>query len=122
MMYGKTIVNPETGRTNRVRCWRLNPRAAYEDLKANGVKAFSWKLLSDDQSIQLMEDQEAGDSADTNWSLHIFENALDWALGIRVANFIDLFITHRKALPAPFEVAVNRKGDIFIIGKSGKIY
>lgn len=123
-MFHTTIINPNTGRTNEVRAWAVNPRAVYDKLRSGeflDARDISWALLSDDESIQEMQEEECGDEAVRNFGLSVFENALDWGLGLAVLNFIRMFI-RKKALPKPFEVAVNRSGDVFIIGASGHLY
>lgn len=113
-MFHTTIVNPKTNRTNNVRCWKIEPRQAISELGQLGVKAYSWKLLEEPEAVEDMEAEQYGDQASNNFALSVFENALDWRLGLAVHNFIRGFVKLRK-LPKPFDVAVNHKGDIFIV-------
>ena len=123
-MYHTTIVNPKTKRENRARAWLVNPRAVYDKLKSGEYKDardISWALLGDDESIQDMRAEEYGDAAERNLALSIFENALDWGLGLAVLNYIRAFL-QKKALPKPFEVLATRRGDVFIRSASGRLY
>jgi hypothetical protein len=79
-------------------------------------------LLNDDQAIQTMRDEEYGDCAQCNFAIAIFEQALDWRLGLTVIQVIRSIVKQTKKLPKPFELAVNRKGDIFVLFSSGRIW
>ena len=119
-MYHTTITN----RRNQVRAWPVNPRAVMAKLKSGewqSAKDISFALLDDDESIQEMQNEEYGDSAQSNFALNIFENALDWTLGLAVINMLKACAAKGK-WPKPFSVAVNRAGDVFIIGASEKVY
>lgn len=122
-MFSKTIINPQTNRQNKVNCWNINPREVLRLMREGKIKTardLSWMLLNDDDTIQLMEETDAGDCQNNNFALNVFENALDWGLGIKVLGFIRAF-TQVKKMPKPFVVAANRKGDVFIITQSGQI-
>jgi hypothetical protein len=118
-VFTTTIINPSTGRKNVVKAWNINVPALYADLLAGKVtaKGLSLSLLGDDKSYQLMEQTEHGDSASSNWSLAIFEQALDWSIGLKILNFIIACAKLHKR-PKTFKVAVNKKGDVFIIRSS----
>ena len=121
-MYYTSIRNPKTGRANRVKAWHINPRAVLDEIKAGAeARDISWRLLSDDQSIQELQ-ETAYEEEGSNFGLSIFENALDWSLGLAVVRFIHAFLKYRKCLPAPFSVVATRKGDIFCVGKSGTVF
>lgn len=115
-----TIINPKTDRQNIVRAWLINPREVVNRIKAGQYRSardISLALLSDDESIQLMERTQYGDYSRNNFALSIFENALDWRLGLAVLDLIDACIRQYRRLPKPFYVAVNRSGDVFLINK-----
>ena len=116
-----TITNPETGRQNACRAWFVEPKKVLVDIKAGATaKQISWKLLSDDEAYGEMQATEDGDSARNNFALHIFENALDWGLGLAI---IRLMVQAAKLgkRPKPFYILANRKGDIFYKFCNGKI-
>lgn len=122
-MKTSSIVNPKTGKQNQVKTWNIIPRTILDMMKAGTIKSakdLSWLLLNDDESIQAMQDQMSGDAAESNFALAVFEQALDYALGIHVLSYIRNAVKIGK-LPKPFQVAVNRKGDVFIITASGQI-
>lgn len=121
-MFNTTIVNPTTGRNNTVKGWKVSASALYEDLKAGNVtaKKLSWSLLDDNQSYQAMENSSYGDTQDNNWSLAIFEQGLDWAIGLKILDFI-IAIAKAGKKTRDFEVLVTRKGDVFIRLQSGKL-
>lgn len=83
-----TITNPDTNKSVSVRVWDVDTKAALESIRADGVKAFSWSLLSQKHSVRAMETTESGDSAANNFALNVLENALDWSLGLAVHRFI----------------------------------
>lgn len=122
-MFQTTITNPNTNRINKVYAWTVAPKTFWNDLKTGELtpKQLSWKLLNDDQSIQVMDDSQYGDSACQNFALSVFENALDWSLGLAIVRYCNAMVSQRKTLPKPFTVMVTRKGDVFIKTFSGKI-
>ena len=123
-MYTKTITNPKTGRQCVVRCWEITPRAVLEKFKSKQwqtAKDVSYALLDDDASIQTMRAEDGGNRASNNFALSVFENALDWGLGLAVVRYIDSIIARYHKLPKPFEVVVNRAGDVFIVTATGRI-
>jgi hypothetical protein len=109
-----TIEHPVSKKSTMVRAWDIETKAAAEALKANGVKSFSWGLLSDKGSMRAMRGTDGGDSARNNFALNVLENALDWSLGLAVLNFIRDACAVKKC-PRTFKVAASRKGDVFII-------
>lgn len=116
-MYNKTIINPDTGRNNKVRCWDLSARGIFDTLKANGNSArnLGWAILSDDESLKAMEATQHGDSAASNFALNVFENALDFGLGIAAVNVLRVYKEARGKYPKQFTLACNSKGDIFCL-------
>ena len=121
-MYTRTIQNPKTNRRNAVRCWSIAVRAIAAGLECGNIKSardISWSLLNDDQSIQTMENEMGGDEVSGNFALSVFENALDWQLGVAV---LQVLKAARPRMPKDFEVAVNRAGDVFVIFQSGKVW
>jgi len=119
-MHTLQIVNPGTGRKCSVRAWNIDPHAILEDLKAGrGSREISWTLL--EESTDDMAAEMDGDCSANNFSLSVFENALDLRLGGAVIWFLNLARQHHK-LPKPFQVAVNRAGDVFIIGSTSRVY
>jgi hypothetical protein len=122
-MQTTSIINPNTGKSNKVRVWNIEPRqilAGFKSGEFKSAKDLSWKLLNEKESVKLMEKQLDGDASERNFGLSVFENALDWMLGLKVVTFIEAFLKEKK-LPKPFQVAVNKKGDVFIITASGRI-
>lgn len=118
-----TIVNPKTGRENKVQVWNLTYEQIRDLMRAGKVKTakdLSWILLSDKQAEEKIESELSGDCADNNFGLRVFETGLDWGLGLKVLNFVRMCVNLRKK-PKPFKVAANRKGDCFIITASGRI-
>ena len=112
------------GKARKVYAWEINPRETYNAFKNGKLKSakdLSWALLNDDKSLQVMDSQQYGDNAESNFALSVFENALDWTLGMVVVRFLEVF-TSQKKLPKPFRVFCTRKGDVFIKTNSGRIY
>lgn len=123
-MFQDTITNPKTNRQNKVTGWHIDATEVYNNFKNGTFKTardLSWALLNDDQSIQKMEDEQYGDSGSNNFALRIFEQALDWSLGLTVLQCIDAHIKARKSYPKQFDVLATRKGDVFIRYTSGRI-
>lgn len=119
-----TIVNPKTGRENKVRAWAVQPRELLRLKKAGvwtSMKDLSWLFLNDAASIRAMEKELDGDSASSNFALSIFENALDYGIGMEVCRYIDGCVRASGRYPKPFQVAVSRSGNIFIITASGRV-
>lgn len=122
-MYTDTIKNPKTGRTNKVYRWDVDTNRVGELLKANNgdVRAISWALLNDDQSLNAMEAQQYNDSACNNFALSVFENALDWSLGLKVMSYLRWYRNARNTYPKIVRLACNRNGDVFVLNKTGEI-
>lgn len=117
------IKSPNNGAEFCVRAWDIVPRDILNKFKTGEYKSardLSWALLSDTQSTQLMEDTLDKDSAPSNFALHVFENALDWNLGIVVTRIIKDALK-QKRIPKPFKVAVDRRGDVWTIHPSGTV-
>lgn len=119
-----TIDNPKTGRQNKVRSWDIEPRkvfAFFREDENRSARDLSFLLLGDDKAMSTMEREAGGEDSRSNFALSMFENALDWRLGLAVVNYLKGFAV-RGRMPKPFQVACNRGGDVFIIGASGKLY
>lgn len=118
-----TITNPKTNRSCKVQAWNIDPRdvvAKFRDGTYKSAKDLSWALLSDRKSVAKMGREEGGDSGANNFALRVFETGLDWSLGLRVLQLIESS-ARRKCIPKPFQVAANRKGDVFVITHSGQV-
>lgn len=118
------ITNPNTDQIEKVIAWDINPREVitkFSNKEYTSVKDLSWELLGDTESTKLMVNEQYGDTTQSNFNLHILENALDWVLGTRVIKFIQSAVKEGK-IPKPFKVATNRKGKVFIIGATGRVY
>ena len=118
-MHTQTIINPKTNRKNTVRCWNIETRKVIDILRNGDIKDISWALLSDSESVTMMQETQHEDSGRTNFALNIFENALDWRLGIAVVNVLKGIKTLTGKYPSKITIAANRNGDIFYIGKNG---
>lgn len=122
-MRSSIIINPKTGKKNRVVIWQIDARnilAMKREGRFQTPRQLSWLLLNDRSAIAKMEDEIEGESPNCNFALRIFETALDWSLGLTVLNFI-LQCVRAKKMPKPFQVAANHRGDVFIITASGRI-
>jgi hypothetical protein len=114
------FVNPRTARENKVRLFRVAPREIVRRVRTKELltaRDISFFVMSQ-ESID--EGDEEGDSTETNFALSVFENALDWTIGLAVLEYLRQARSGRK-LPKPFEVLVNRSGDVFLRTFSGKI-
>ena len=121
-MYTTTITNPTTNRQNKVKVWEIETKLALQIVKSDGVKGLSWHLLSEKEAIATMEQTAHGDSANNNFALNIFENALDWGLGLKVVAYLQAYAnTYPGKQPKIVRVAANRKGDCFILSKDLQI-
>ena len=115
-----TITNPKTGRETRVRAWRVEPRRLLAQLKEGGsARDLGITILGDAESLEAMEATLGGDQASNNFALSIFENALDWRLGLAA---LDWMLACRPRMSKPFQVACNRSGDVFVIRPSGGVW
>ena len=122
-MYTKSFTNPKTNRVNSMKCWDLDTKSVANVMSAAGgnVKAISWAMLNDEASVQAMEDTQHGDSAANNWALNVFENALDWGLGLAVVGYLRMYKEQFGKFPRRFTIAANRNGDVFCVQKSGNL-
>lgn len=121
-MHIETIVNPTTNRPNRMRVWTIRGRSIIDALLSENpptAKDVSWSLLSDDGAYQELVETQDGDTSETNFALSIFEDALDWTLGLAVIGFIRDCVKEYKRYPRTFRVAVNHRGQVFILYRSG---
>lgn len=119
-MYSTSIVNPKTGRSNQVKAWDVSPKNVLAEMKSGRIKTardLSWALLNDTESVKAMESTMERDSVKSgNFALSVFENALDWSLGLQLLAAIRAFVKAGK-LPKVLTVAVNAKGDVFVLYK-----
>lgn len=120
-MYHTAIVNPKTNKKNVVRVFSIETNEAVKILNKDGVKALSWELLNQPESVSDMEKELYGDHSTTNFALSVFENALDFQLGLTVFHYIKAVRAQYGKSPKIVRIAVNRKGDTFIISKNGEI-
>lgn len=120
-MHIETVKNPVTGRDNRMKVWTIRGRTIVDALLSDNpptAKDISWSLLSDDGCYEEMLATEYGDTSESNFALSIFEDALDWTLGLAVIGFVRDCIQEWKKYPKTFDVLVNHKGQVFIRYKS----
>lgn len=118
------IKSPKSNRTITVRAWDIDPRAVLASFKSGELKSardLSWKLLNEKGSVAAMGREMDGEAASSNFALSVFENALDWSLGLKVLAHIRGAVAVKR-MPKPFKVAASRGGDVFIIGASGTVY
>ena len=118
------IISPKTNRPVSVRAWRIEPRDVLARFKSGEYKTaqdLSYALLNQSRSVMDMSEGLDGDSAQTNFALCVFDNALDWTLGLAVLNLIRACRKQHNRLPKPFRIAASRAGDVFLIAASGKV-
>jgi hypothetical protein len=121
-MYTTTITNPTTGRKNVIRVFPIATKEAVHIANEKGVKALSWELLDQPESLDAMAAEMGGESARSNFALNVFESALDWGLGMTVVRYIKYYSQlYPGKQPKEVRAAVNRKGDVFIIDKNNRI-
>lgn len=117
-----TIQNPKTSRQIRVRAWDVDTKATLHKFATGEFETardLSWALLNDDQAILAVEETQYGDAAENNFGLSIFENALDWTLGLAAIRYMQSAPKGKRV--KPFTVACSRKGDVYIITNSGQV-
>lgn len=116
------IQNPETGKKISVIPFQVNPREILMEVKkGSGAREISCMLLSQKSPEKAMVKSLYGDCANNNFAIRIFEEALDWTLGLKVLQIIQATIKTYKKIPKPFILFLSRKGDIFLQYISGKI-
>jgi hypothetical protein len=121
-MYTTTITNPTTGRKNVIRVFPIETREAVHIANEKGVKALSWELLDQPESLDTMNAEMGGETARSNFALSVFESALDWGLGMTVVSYLKAFAQkYPGKQPKEVRAAVNRKGDVFIVDKNNRI-
>lgn len=82
---------------------KVYPKEIWQELREGRIKDakdISWKILN--QKWDCIEESEYGDSSRNNLGLKIFEEALDWTIGLHVAHFINAVVKQAKKLPKPF--------------------
>jgi hypothetical protein len=121
-MYTEKITNPKTGRQVNVRCWDVETKTAVALVNKDGVKALSWAMLDDDESIQTMSNEQHGDSASNNFALSVFENALDWGLGLKVTSYLQAYRSQHGRYPKSTKIACTRGGDVYVVLADGTLW
>lgn len=121
-MYTETIQNPKTGRQITVRCWNVSTVEALKLIGNDGVKALSWALLNDSESVQTMEQEQHGDEARNNFALSVFEHALDWSLGMKIYAYLQSYRAQTGKLPRQTKVVCTRNGDVYVMLKNGQLW
>ena len=116
------ILNPETNKeVSVVSLGEVNPKEVIAKIKDGaGAKEISWMFLSRKSSERAMAKSLGGDCAENNFSLRIFEQALDWSIGVSVIGIIRNTYQLHKRIPKPFNLFVSRKGETFGKLQSGK--
>ena len=117
-----TMLPPNTGKKLTVDTYRVVPREllAWTRTRRNcTAKHISLYLLGQERSLRKAEAQDGGDTRHNNYALRIFENALDWSLGLAVLKLLAAYPVGR--LPRPFTLGATRKGSILVQFPSGKI-
>ena len=82
------------------------------------ARKLSWRLLS-----QVLNEDESfeGEDASSNLGLAIFEQALDWAIGMKVREIIIGCWQRYRRLPKPFTLEVDtNSGNIEAVFPSGR--
>ena len=93
----------------------VHPREILEYL--GDARKLSWRLLSQVLNEESME----GEDSSTNLGLAIFEQALDWAVGLKVQSIILGCWQKYRRLPKPFTLEVDTKtGNIEAVFPSGR--
>lgn len=119
-MYTARILNPKSNRQVACKIFEISYPEFKEVLKAGGVKGLSWHLLDQPHSIRTMEATEYGDSAANNFALSVFENALDWQLGLTAVKFVKALAQIGKK-PKVIRLAVTRGGDVYVVSSKLEI-
>jgi len=122
-METRTIVNPKTNRNVKVTKWTVDVSSVYEHLKALGdtgtAKDVSWFIMSDKATIEKMDREQNGDSTSNNFALGVFENGLDWGIGLAFFSYLNWYKSQRNGKrPKTLQIAADRKGRIYIIRPS----
>lgn len=120
-MFRATIQNPDTQRTLRVVGWHVQPKEVLGWVKEGlTAKDISWKFLNDRKVEKLMKSEEYGDCSSNNFALSVFENALDWSIGLCILRLIRGCVANKK-IPKPFDLLVDRKGTCYAKLSSGRV-
>jgi hypothetical protein len=100
----------------------IEPREFYAAVaKGRSLKDLSWQMLNEPLSTKTMMAEAGGDAAENNFALAVFEQALDWRLGIAAWSLIKACVAERKRYPKPFQIALTRGGKIFAIMANGRM-
>lgn len=110
------------GKQIKVMTWDVNTDALYAKLKESRINGYvmtakdiSWLYLNDDQSVQYMENTQDGDSAGNNFPLRIFEQGLDWTIGLAIHGFIMAYKKQHGKRLKRFTLAIDRVGCAYIL-------
>lgn len=124
-MYYATITNPKSGRSNNVRVMPITGQSVYDILRSKtepSARDISWALLDQRECLDDMSEEMGGDSARSNFALSVFENALDFRLGMAVMHYIKAVRESSGGRrPTIIRAAVNRSGDVFILSKTHNV-
>ncbi len=80
-------------------------------------RRLSWHLLR--QAEDVLEEEQDGDAAERNLGLAVFEQALDWRIGLAVLEVFRAAVERRR-IPKPFRVEITRSGRITVLLPSGR--
>lgn len=120
----RTFTN-NAGRERRLACWTIKTadvKEAFASKRFKTAKDLGWSMLADKESTARLErDCTKGDDVPGgNFALRVFEQALDWSLGLAATRFITDLAKVRKVAPE-FQVGVDRKGETYILLASGRV-
>lgn len=125
-MYKTTITNPKTNRENRLDVYPVNVasvRALLRDGTIKTARDLSWLMLEQDErlgAVSWLDDSDTIQAAESR-ALRIFEQALDWGLGLAALGFMRAVRKEYNRYPKDFAVGVNGKGDTFILDARGNV-
>jgi hypothetical protein len=80
-------------------------------------RRLSWYLLR--QAEDLLEEEQDGDAAERNLALAVFEQALDWRIGLAVLGVLQVALRRRRP-PKTFALEISRNGSIAVVLPSGR--
>ena len=74
------------------------------------------------QQGDLLEQEMGGEDAAGNFALAVFEQALDWRIGLTVQQLIAEAVcgSNGRKIPKPFLLEVDRRGKITVVLASGR--
>lgn len=111
------IVNPTTNREIHVRTFTIKSIDVQNEYKrSKSAQSVGFMIL--EQAIDLMKDTVDGDSSERNFGLSVFENALDFRLGMIGIDLWKIAIRDKKH--KILRIGISRKGDIYSM-QSGRL-